>query len=134
MLRGGVNSAPEASSAKPLAGPDRRAGEVLVHEAHHGSTLADRGRAALDRAGAHVSGRIHTADAGLEQAVRRGLRTREDEPVGVARDDVGEPVGAGIGAQEEEQEGERQLAAVGKRDGPQLTCLSVQRGDFAQAE
>ena len=46
-----------------------RTGQALVHELDHGGALADRGRAALDRAGAHVAGRVDPWHARLEQAL-----------------------------------------------------------------
>ena len=87
-----------------------------MDEAHDRRALADRGRAALDRAGADVAGGVDAGDAGLEQALGAGLGAGEDEAVLVAGDRVAEPVGAGRGAEEEEEEGERQPRAVGQRD------------------
>ena len=80
-----------------------------MDEADHGGALADRGRAALDRAGADVAGGVDAGDAGLEQALGAGVGAGEDEALRVAGDGVAEPVGAGRGAEEEEEEGERQL-------------------------
>ncbi len=102
-----------------------------MDEAHDRRALADRGRAALDRAGAHVAGRVDAGHARLEQALGAGVGAGEDEAVRVARDDVAEPVGAGRGAEEEEEEGERQPVAVGERDRLEPAVLAVQRGDFA---
>src|SRR3984893_16962603 len=73
---------------------DYRAPDVLVHVADHGRTLADGRRAALDRAGAHVTGGINTRHARLEQPLRSGLAAGEDEPVAVARHDIVEPARA----------------------------------------
>ncbi len=106
--------------------------EVLVDEAHDRRALADRGRAALDRAGAHVAGGVDAGDAGLEQAVGARLGAGEDEALGVAGDRVAEPVGAGRGAEEEEEEGE----AAARSPSVSVTAsscpsLAVQGADFA---
>ena len=102
-----------------------------MDEADDRGALADRGRAALDRAGADVAGGVDAGHAGLEQAVGAGVGAGEDEALGVAGDRVAEPLGAGRGAEEEEEEGERQLGAVGEGDGLELPVLAVQGGDFA---
>ena len=79
-----------------------------MDEAHDRRALADRRRAALDRARADVAGGVDARHARLEQALGPGVGSGEDEPVGVARDDVAEPIGARSGAEEEEEERERQ--------------------------
>src|ERR1700709_1531450 len=47
-------------------------GHVLVDEADDGRALADRGRAALDRAGADVARGVDAGDARLQQAFGAG--------------------------------------------------------------
>ena len=89
---------------------------MLVDEADHRGALADGGRAALDRAGADVARRVDTGDAGLEQALGTGVGAGQDEALLVAGDAVAEPVGAGRGAEEQEEEGEGQFGAVGQFD------------------
>jgi hypothetical protein len=74
-------------------------GQALVYELDHGSALADRGRAALDRAGAHVAGRVDPWHARLEQALGAGVRAAgQDETVAVTRNQVTEPLGARLSA------------------------------------
>ena len=53
-----------------------RARQPLVHEAHDHRALADRGGAALERAGAHVPGGVDAGHAGLEQRRPRRRRRR----------------------------------------------------------
>src|SRR6201999_2401921 len=68
---------------------------VLVDEADHGGALADRGRAALDRAGADVARRVDAGDARLQQALGAGVVPGQDEALLGAGDLVAEPTGAG---------------------------------------
>ena len=117
-----------AVGALPRSG---RGGEVLVDEADDRRALADGGRAALDRAGAHVAGGVDAGDAGLEQALGPRFGAGEDEALLVAGDHVAEPLGAGGGAEEEEEERERQPVAVGERDRLELPVRAVQGADFA---
>jgi hypothetical protein len=77
-------------------------GQALVYELDHGSALADRGRAALDRACAHVASRVDARHARLEKALGADLRAGQDEAVAVARKHVTEPLGARLGAKEQE--------------------------------
>src|SRR3954467_3779841 len=79
--------------------------QMLVHEPHHRRALADGGSAALDRAGADVAGGIDAGDAGFLEPAGADLRTGEDEAVFVTVDGAVEPVGAGRGAEEEEEVG-----------------------------
>ena len=83
-----------------------------MHELDRHRAFADGGRTALDRAGADVSRGEDPRHAGLEQAFGVGGGAGEDEALVVARDDVAEPLGARQGAEEEEQERERQPLAV----------------------
>ncbi len=79
-------------------------GQALVDELDHGGALADRGRAALDRAGAYVAGRVDARHARLEKALGAHLRAGQDETVAVTREHLTEPLGARRGAKEQEQE------------------------------
>ena len=105
--------------------------EVGVDELHGHRALADRGRAALSRAGADVAGGEDAGQARLEQVVGARVGAGEDEAVLVARDRVAEPLGARQRAEEEEQERERQALAVCQRDRLELAVVAVQRGDLA---
>ena len=63
-------------------------GEPLVDEAHHHRSLADRGRAALDRSGADVADGEDAGRARLEDALDPGSLPGEHEAVVVERDGV----------------------------------------------
>src|SRR5205085_2014259 len=100
-------------------------------EIAHLGALADRGGAALDRACPHVAGGIDARHGRLEKALRASVRAGQDEPVGIPRDRVTEPFGAGRSTEEQEQEGERKLLAVDERDRMQSPALSLEAHDFA---
>ena len=102
-----------------------------MHELHGHRSFADRGRAALGRARAHVARGEDTRQTRLEQ--RGGARggAGEDEAVLVTRDYVAEPVGARQRAKEAEQERPGQTLAALEGDRVELAILAVQGGDFA---
>src|SRR3954468_19917630 len=68
--------------------------EVRVDELDGHRALADRGGAALRRAGADTAGREHAGDARVEQVLAAGSRTGQDEAIGIARDGVAQPLRA----------------------------------------
>src|SRR5207248_7690634 len=70
-------------------------------------------------------------DGGLEQVVRAGSGTGEDEAVVVAPDRLTEPFGARQRAEEEEQVGESEALAANERDRLELTVRAVERADLA---
>ena len=98
---GAVRSSNRAAH-DPLPSPDSSRGrlrgsqrQVLVHERDRHPALADAGRHALDRAGAHIArgedpGAVVSSANGSRDGVhapdRRGLRTGEHVAVRVARD------------------------------------------------
>src|SRR3954469_8363557 len=90
--------------------------EVRVDELHHHRTLADRSRAPLRRAGAHVAGREDAGHVGGEQVIAARVVARKATAFVVACPRVAEPLGAGVGAEEEEQERERESLAALQRD------------------
>ena len=109
------------------------AAEPVVHEAHDRGALADGGRAALQRSGAHVAGGVHAGHArSRAPRPRRPSAPGQHEALLVARDGAPEPVGARRGAEEQEQEGERELLAVAQRDRLELAVAPVQRGDLGR--
>ena len=96
-----------------------------MHEADDHGSLADRGRAALDRSGADVADGEDAGRARLEDAVGAGSLAGEHEAVVVERDRAAEPLGARRGAEEEEEERERDSLAVAERRGLQLAVAPV---------
>src|SRR3954453_315032 len=90
----------------------RNAREPLVHEADDRGALADGGCAALDRARAGVARGVDPGHARLQEALSARVVSGEHEPLLVTGDRVTEPVGAGVGAEEEEQRRERELGPV----------------------
>ena len=105
--------------------------QPVVHEAHHHRALAHRRRHALGRAGPYVAGRVDARRARLEQSVPAGVGARQDEPVIVAGQSATEPIGAGFGTEEQEQERESHARAVAQRHGLELAVRPVQLRDLA---
>ena len=102
-----------------------------MHQLHGHRSFADRGRAALRRARAHVARGEDTRQTRLEQRVGACGGAGEDEAVLVTRDHVAEPVGAGQRAKEAEQEREGQTLTALEGDRVELTIAAVQGSDFA---
>ena len=99
-----------------------------MDEAHHCRALADRGRAALDRPGAHVAGGVDAGHAGFEQAVGAGVGAGQDEPVGISRDRrrrANRCTGTAPRKRNRNESGS--VAAVGERDRLEPPSLAVQR-------
>jgi DDE family transposase len=96
-----------------------RAGGVTAARAHFfRSLLAD------------VTGCEDAANAGFEQGLTARAGTREDQAVPVPRDDIGEPVGAGQRAEEEEEKRNQKprrspLRSVTASSSPSAPCSSA---------
>src|SRR5215218_2924035 len=88
-------------------GSGRDAAEALVYEPDNHRTLADRGRATLDRARPHVARREDPGNTRFEQTIRARFVAGQHEALAVARHEVIKPVGTERGAEEQEQEAER---------------------------
>src|SRR5690242_18985691 len=104
---------------------------MLVHELYRHRPFADGGGAALPRAGANVAGGEDAGHAGRKEAIRVRSLAGEDEPVGVARNRVLEPLRARSRAEEEEEVRERQAPAVPQRDFLETVVRPVLGGDLA---
>src|SRR5215212_1334091 len=95
--------------------------------------LADRSRHALYGPVAHVAGSERPGDAGLERkrrAIRRpyfpgNVAARQDESVVVACDDAAKPLGAGFGADHDEERRRSDLLAAARLHVLQRQCLEV---------
>src|SRR5581483_138269 len=102
--------------------------KVRVDELDRHRSFADRRRAALRRSAADVARGEDAGHARLEQVVRvRGV-AGEDEAVGMASDGVVQPLGARLGAEEEEEKGERKPLAALQSDGLEPSVLAVESG------
>src|SRR2546423_1294438 len=119
--------------------------QIAVGELHGNGPLANGGRDTLHRLMAHVAGAEYTGYVRLEQiritrerpaarlpVLLLEIRTRKNEPVVVALDDIGDPLRAWLGtgeglsaghvegaigdARRDEERARRQLGAVGQRE------------------
>ena len=102
-----------------------------MHELDRHCPFPDGRGTPFGRPGADIAGREHAGDIRLEQVIRVGCRTRENEAVSVAGDGVVEPLGARERPEKQEQERERKAVAVGEGDGGQAAVLAVESRDLA---
>ena len=105
-----------------------------MDESHDRGALSDRGRTALGRPRAYVAGRIDARHTGLEQALRPCVWSGQDESIGISRVHVAEPIGAGSGAEEEEEIREGQRRPIGERHRLKPPFLPVQGAHCADED